>query len=76
MKTSQKTTNTFPVINMKCAGCASSIESILKSQNGVEEVSINLEGATATVEYNTELITKAQLKAAVQSIGYDIDINA
>lgn len=76
MKTSQTTINTFPVINMKCAGCASSIESILKSQTGVKEVTIDLEGAKVAIEYNSEAISSAELKKAVQSIGYDIDIKA
>ncbi|MEQ8478195.1 heavy metal-associated domain-containing protein [Fulvivirga sp.] len=76
MKTSETTINTFPVINMKCAGCASSIESFLKSQSGVKEVTIDLEGAEVTIEYKQEVISPAELKKGVQSIGYDIDIKA
>ncbi len=69
------TINTFPMMNMKCAVCASSIERVLKSQPEVDQVSIDLEGAQVTIEYDDQAISKVELKRAVQSIGYDIEID-
>src|SRR5437764_1018323 len=41
----------FPVLNMSCASCASSSQSILESQPGVVNAAVNYANATAQVEY-------------------------
>ena len=66
---------TFPVLNMSCASCAVSSESTLKSQLGVISVAVNYANATAQVEYIPTLTDPHKLKAALQSIGYDLMIN-
>src|SRR4051794_18226386 len=38
---------TFPVLNMSCASCASSSQSILESQPGVVSAAVNYANATA-----------------------------
>ncbi|MEO7800395.1 MAG: heavy metal translocating P-type ATPase, partial [Ginsengibacter sp.] len=65
----------FPVLNMTCASCAVSSESILKSQPGVINVSVNYANATAQVEYIPTITDPHKLKAALQSIGYDLMID-
>lgn len=65
---------TFPVLNMSCASCAVSSESILKSQPGVVDVAVNYANATAQVEYIPTVTDPQQLKEAVQGIGYDLMI--
>jgi len=62
----------FPVLNMTCASCAVSSESILKSLPGVINVAVNYANATAQVEYIPTITDPHQLKAALQSIGYDL----
>ena len=57
---------------MTCASCAVNVESMLRSQTGVVEASVNYANASVTVEYIPNLIQAEDLKKAVQSIGYDL----
>jgi Cu2+-exporting ATPase len=66
---------TFPVLNMSCASCASSSQSILENQPGVVNVAVNYANATAQVEYIPTITGTEKLKAALQSIGYDLMID-
>lgn len=66
---------TFPVLNMTCASCASSSQSILESTAGVVNASVNFANATAQVEYVPTITDAQKLQAAMQSIGYDLMIN-
>ncbi len=65
----------FPVLNMTCASCASSSQSILESQPGVVSVAVNYANATAQVEYIPTITDPHKLKAALQGIGYDLMID-
>ncbi|MDZ4808085.1 MAG: heavy metal translocating P-type ATPase [Bacteroidota bacterium] len=66
---------TFPVLNMTCASCASSSQSILQNTAGVVNVSVNYANATAQVEYVPTITDTQKLQAAMQSIGYDLMID-
>jgi Cu2+-exporting ATPase len=55
----------FPILNMTCASCAVSAESILRSQPGVLNVAVNYANATAQVEYIPTITDPNQLKAAL-----------
>ncbi len=65
----------FPVLNLSCASCANSTETILAAQPGVVSASVNYANATAQVEYAPDQTDARQLRAAVQSIGYDLMID-
>src|SRR6478672_4145042 len=65
---------TFPVLNMSCASCASSSQSILENTPGVVHVAVNYANATAQVEYVPTITDPSRLKAALQGIGYDLMI--
>ncbi|SMC65177.1 Cu2+-exporting ATPase [Moheibacter sediminis] len=65
----------FPVMNLSCASCASSSQNILNQQEGVVNASVNYANADAEIEYNPTVIKPEQLKAALQSIGYDLMID-
>lgn len=65
----------FPVLNLSCASCANSTETILAAQPGVIAVSVNYANATAQVEYVPGITDAQQLRGAVQSIGYDLMID-
>lgn len=62
----------FPVLQMTCASCALSVESMLKSQTGVVDASVNFATAKVAVEFIPGLVQAESLKKAVQSIGYDL----
>src|SRR5690606_12548454 len=66
---------TFPVLNLSCASCASSTETILRAQPGVLSAVINYANATAQVEYIPGITDPQRLRTAVQSIGYDLAID-
>lgn len=63
---------TFPVLNMTCASCAISVESIINSADGVINASINYATATISIEYLPNMISPLGLQKAAQSIGYDL----
>lgn len=66
---------TFPVLEMTCAACSVSVESILKTVPGVSNASVNYANQSALVEYKPAQTEPEKLRAAVQSIGYDLVLN-
>ncbi|MDR1437383.1 MAG: heavy metal translocating P-type ATPase [Candidatus Symbiothrix sp.] len=64
----------FPVLNMSCAGCAASVQKILRQQPGVISANVNFAGKTAFIEYNTAFTDGEKLRAAVRSAGFDLII--
>lgn len=64
----------YPVTGLSCASCASSAETILKAQKGVLYAGVNFANNTATVEFDPAETAPELLKAAIQSVGYDIII--
>ena len=57
------------VVGMHCGSCAGRVEQSLKSVDGVKGVTVDLNGASATVE--GDHLSVATLIAAVKSAGYD-----
>lgn len=72
MKTDNRVKKTFPVLQMSCASCAISAESIVKGLNGVNNASVNFATATLSVEYQPDVIAPEQIRTAVQDGGYDL----
>lgn len=64
----------FLVMDMSCAACAVSVESVLKTQVGVVSAAVNYANASAAVEYVPSVADAYALKAAVQSFGYDLQV--
>ncbi|WP_028297392.1 heavy metal translocating P-type ATPase [Olivibacter sitiensis] len=66
---------TFPVMDMSCASCASSVESVLQHHDGVIHVAVNFANNSAQVEYIPTITDPGELKKAVQQAGYDLMID-
>ena len=66
--------DTFPVTGMSCASCASSVESILSTQDGIISATVNYAVSTLLVEYDPATVNPGAMKKAVQAIGYDLII--
>ncbi len=66
---------TLPVLQMTCASCALSVESIVKAQQGVVDAAVNYANASLQVEYVPGITDPDKLKAAVRSVGYDIIVD-
>jgi Cu2+-exporting ATPase len=64
----------YPVLEMTCAACAISVESMLKSVDGVLNAGVNFANQTAFVEYDTHTVSPETLRDTVRSIGYDLVI--
>ena len=62
----------FPVVGMGCAACVARVENTLKKQLGVKDVSVSLASNMAQVEYDTAVVSAAELKQAVVDGGYDL----
>lgn len=69
------TRESFPVLEMTCASCAVSVESMLKSVAGVKDAGVNFANQSAWVEYEPTTVTKNDLQNTVRSIGYDLVID-
>jgi copper chaperone CopZ len=64
-------TMVFDVEGMTCASCAVRVERVLSRQPGVDNASVNFAGGRARVRASANT-DPADLRAAVQKIGYDI----
>ncbi|MBX2923623.1 MAG: copper-translocating P-type ATPase [Chitinophagaceae bacterium] len=62
----------YPVLNMSCASCAASSQSILENQPGVVKAEVNYANASAAIEYIPGITDPGKLKSALQSVGYDL----
>lgn len=71
--TNQNTvTQTFPVLGMTCASCASSAESIVTHQEGVVSASVNYATGNLIVEFLSNVTNAEKIRKAVQGVGYDL----
>ena len=59
------------VRGMTCANCARSVERKLLGVPGVTKASVSLEAASATVEYDTDLVKPEMFAKAVRELGYE-----
>ena len=64
----------FPVSGMSCATCATTVESTLKSLNGVDSASVNFATRTVQINYNSEVVTPFDFKKAIEAFGYNLII--
>ncbi|PVY41309.1 heavy metal translocating P-type ATPase [Pontibacter virosus] len=64
--------DTFPVEGMTCASCASSIESMLRTVDGVQEANVNFAGKTVQVAYAPNQVKPDQLRDTLHEIGFEL----
>ncbi len=62
----------MPIRGMTCANCARTVERKLSSTPGVTKVSVDLQGASATVDYDADLVKPDVLADAVRKLGYEV----
>ncbi len=65
---------TLPVVGMACASCSANVERKLNSLRGVTSASVSLVGRSALVDYDPAQISPADMKCAINDIGYDLVI--
>ena len=69
------TRKTFPVTGMTCAGCAVSVESMLKSASGVIDAGVNFANQTAWAEFDEQETNPAELQKTIRAVGYDLIVD-
>ena len=74
-RTNKQVRESFPVLEMTCAACAVSVESILKSVPGVADAGVNFANQSAWVQYDPAEVSPEMLQSNVRGIGYDLLIN-
>ncbi len=62
----------FRVSGMSCASCVVNIESVLGGMPGVDRVDVSFGTERATVDFDPNQVTPAQLQAAVADAGYKL----
>lgn len=65
-----KSTATVRIGGMVCASCASVVEASLTGLDGVYDARVNLAAENAYIVYNPELVTIADIRAAIEDAGY------
>lgn len=65
----------YKVEGMSCAGCAISVETILKKQEGVTDAGVNFSSNTVWVNFDNKRVSPSQLRDAVRSMGYELIID-
>lgn len=72
MNTETLKKKTLSIGGMHCASCVSAVEKSLNSREGVGEASVNLATESATVAFDDQQITEAELREAVEAAGYSV----
>jgi Cu2+-exporting ATPase len=72
---SNSTLQIFPVLQMSCAVCATSVEKVLNDQNGVVHAAVNFAAENVAIEYLPDIVQPQHLRKAVQAAGYDLLIS-
>uniref|UniRef100_A0A8C5LQI8 Copper-transporting ATPase 2 n=1 Tax=Leptobrachium leishanense TaxID=445787 RepID=A0A8C5LQI8_9ANUR len=56
---------------MTCGSCVSSIESMISQRIGVYGISVSLDKATGTINYNPSETSAEEIRAAIEDMGFD-----
>ena len=62
-------TESIYVANLKCSGCANTIETKLLTNKNVSKVNVDIENSLITIEHNDE-VKKEELTKTLHSLGY------
>ncbi|RXQ91504.1 copper-translocating P-type ATPase [Ancylomarina salipaludis] len=62
----------YKVSGMTCASCAHSLESNLKSLNGIVQVSVNFPNQSIAIDYDESIVSIETIQQSAKDIGYDI----
>ncbi len=63
---------TFEVKGMSCEGCQSAVQKAIGSLEGVVSAQVDLQGASATVDFDEAVTGVGNFKKAVEEAGFDV----
>uniref|UniRef100_A0A671FUN8 Copper-transporting ATPase 2 n=1 Tax=Rhinolophus ferrumequinum TaxID=59479 RepID=A0A671FUN8_RHIFE len=62
------------IAGMTCASCVQSIEGLISQREGVQQISVSLAEAMATILYDPSVINAEELRAAVEDMGFEASV--
>lgn len=65
---------TFKVKGMTCAHCQATVTGALEKLDGVSKAEVSLEQNTAQVQFDSKVVSEAELRAAVEKAGYEVPV--
>jgi len=66
---------TLGVQGMVCMNCVNIIENNISKMSGVSLVTASLEQNSATIEYDSQLISEHQIKDAIEDLGFEVTLH-
>lgn len=66
------TVKTLKIEGMSCSHCEKAVKTALSELKGVAKADVDLKAGTATVEYDSELVTDADFSEAIDDAGYTL----
>lgn len=67
-------TTVFKVEGMTCGGCEVGVKMAVKKLDGVNSAMASHQEGTATVTYQSDIVSPQQIIAAIQKLGYEAEI--
>ena len=67
---------TLDIEGMHCGSCATGIQMLLSTKEGVKESSVDYNAKKGEVEFDTEKITSDDILKAVEELGYKTKVAA
>ena len=71
---SKNITRTLPVKGMMCKMCVAHVDKAVRSLNGIEELTVDLKGASITVTFDSDKCSVSKIKQAVTDAGYQMPV--
>ena len=65
----------LPIVGMTCASCVNRVERFLNKTDGVAGATVNLATERATVHFDSALVDRGALVAAVEAAGYEVGVD-
>ena len=65
-------TVTFKIEGMHCDGCATTIQSLLERNAGVQKAVASFKDGEARILYDSNAVTEEQLVAVIENSGYRV----
>lgn len=66
-------TSLIAIGGMSCQGCVRNITGVLTALAGVEGAEVSLEAGSASVSFDPQRVSRADLVAAIEDAGFDAE---
>lgn len=67
------TKETIKIDGMSCNHCVASVTGALTALSGVESAEVSLEDKSAVVTYDESAVTRKDMTAAIEELGFDAE---